>query len=178
MINMWSGNVKMALSSLRQSKWRSFFTMLGIIIGVSSVVTIVSLGQGLKQQIVGQINDLGHDVVTVRPGKLISHNGAKSSINPLALLTASTLSVKDVNDISHLPAVASVAPLDFITSSIGSDSHQLDNVFVAGTSPAVANLLHSKVAYGVFFTEQDSTQNSAIVGPNVALKLFGSINPV
>jgi putative ABC transport system permease protein len=175
---MWSGNVKTALSSLRQSKWRSFFTMLGIIIGVSSVVTIVSLGEGLKQQIVGQINDLGHDVVTVRPGKLISHNGSKSSINPLALLTISTLTPADATAISRLPAVSTVAPIDFVTNSVTSDGHQLDNVFVAGTTPAMADLLHSKISYGAFFSSEDANQNAAIIGPEVALKLFGVLNPV
>lgn len=175
---MWTGNFKTAISSLRQSKWRSFFTMLGIIIGVSSVVTIVSLGEGLKQQIVGQINDLGHNVITVRPGKLISQAGGKNALNPFALLTASTLTPKDVDNISHLPAVAEAAPLDFVTSSVHGGSTQLDNVFVAGTSPALSDLLHSKVAYGSFFTEEDNDNTAAVIGPDVALRLFGTVNPV
>lgn len=175
---MWSGNVKTALSSLRQSKLRSFFTMLGIIIGVSSVVTIVSLGQGLKHQIVGQINDLGGEVVTVRPGRLVTKHGNKSSLNPLALLTISTLTPSDATAISHLPAVRSTVPIDFVTNSVTGDGKRLDNVFVAGTSAAMNDLLHTKVKYGGFFTADDSLQNFAVIGPQVALNLFGVTNPV
>ena len=78
---MWSGNFKMALSSLRQSRWRTTFTMMGIIIGISSVVTVVSLGDGLKRQISGQITQLGTNVLTVRPGKLVDKEGSLGSLN-------------------------------------------------------------------------------------------------
>jgi putative ABC transport system permease protein len=176
---MWNGNVKTALSSLRRSKLRSFFTMLGIIIGVSSVVTIVSLGEGLKHQIIGQINDLGSDVVTVRPGRLVTKDKSnKNNFNLLALLTISTLTSGDVGAISHLPAVKTVAPVDFVTNSISSSGKRMDNVFVAGTNPAMASLLHSKIKYGSFFDEEDADQNFAVIGPQIALQLFDETNPI
>ena len=116
---MWSGNLKTAIASLSRSKWRSFFTMLGIIIGISSVVTVVSLGEGLKQQIVGQINHLGRDVITVRSGNLVNRtaNSEIGSLNLLAFLSASTLTDQDATSLSHLPSVSAVAPMDFVTSS-------------------------------------------------------------
>lgn len=176
---MWNGNFKSAMASLRNSKMRSLFTMLGIIIGVSSVVTIVSLGEGLKHQIAGQINDLGNDVVTIRPGKLVTQNNSgKSNINLLALLTISTLSPSDVDTISKLPSVKTAVPIDFVTTSVKSDGKQLDNLFVAGTTSQMADVLHSKVNYGVFFDPQDANQNFAVIGPEVALRLFGELNAV
>lgn len=176
---MWSGNFKTAMSSLRKSKLRTFFTMLGIIIGVSSVVTVVSLGEGLKNQLVGQINDLGNDVVTVRPGRLVTNNeSGKSNLNLLALLTISTLTPADVTAIDNLPTVKAAVPVDFVTNSIKSGSKQLDNVFVAGTTPEITQLLHSKVEYGAFFGSNDDNQNFAVIGPEVALRMFGELNPV
>jgi putative ABC transport system permease protein len=93
-----SGSVKTAIASIRESRWRSFFTMLGIIIGVTSVVTIASLGEGLKQQISGQINQLGSDVVSVRSGKLVNRGqtGSINGVNLLAFLNTSTLTNDDI----------------------------------------------------------------------------------
>src|SRR5437868_3053628 len=108
---MMSGNYKTAVHSLRQSKWRTIFTMLGIVIGITSVVTVVSQGEGLKHQIVGQINQLGSDVVTIRPGKLLSKNGNSSNLNLYAFLAPSTLTSRDINSVKSLPVVNSVTPV-------------------------------------------------------------------
>jgi putative ABC transport system permease protein len=176
---MWNGNLKSAFASLRGNKWRSFFTMLGIIIGVTSVVTIVSLGEGLKHQIVGQVHDLGTDIVTVRPGRLVTErDSGKSNINLLALLTISTLTPEDVDSISKLPSVKAAVPMDFVTNTVRSDGKQLDNVFVAGTGAEMVDILNSKVDYGVFFDAQDSTQNFAVIGQEVALRLYGQLNAI
>ena len=51
MKSLTTGSLKLAAASLRANKWRSFLTMLGIIIGVTSVITVVSIGQGVRQQI-------------------------------------------------------------------------------------------------------------------------------
>ena len=60
-----ANNTKMAIHAVQQSHWRSLLTMLGVIIGIASVVTIVGLGEGIKHQIVGQINNLGNNLITV-----------------------------------------------------------------------------------------------------------------
>jgi ABC-type antimicrobial peptide transport system permease subunit len=172
---VWSGNVKSAISALRQSKWRSTFTMLGIIIGISSVVTIVSLGEGLKQQLAGQVNNLGHNVLTVRPGKVLDKN---SSLNLFALFTASTLTPADVDSLTKQPAISAVAPIDFVTSSVQTDDTSLDNVFVAGTSDSLPDFLGLKILSGGWFPEDNSNQAVAIVGINVAHELFKDPNAV
>lgn len=149
--------------------------MLGIIIGISSVVTIVSLGEGLKHQLAGQVNNLGNNVLTVRPGKLINSH---SNLNLFALFTASTLTPADVASLNNLPSVASVAPVDFVTSSVQADGTSLDNVFVAGTSDSLPDFLKLKIAYGGWFPEDDSNQPVAIIGRNIASQLFKDPNGV
>ncbi len=175
---MWSGNLKVALASLRQSRWRTFFTMFGIIIGISSVITVVSLGEGLKHQISGQINQLGSNVLTVRPGRLNTGQGGLNSLNLYAFLAPSTLTTRDVGSIQQLSFVNNVAPIEFITNVAKGDSGELDNVFVAGSTPNLIDILHQSVAYGTFFSADDSNQNFAIIGNDIAIKLFGEINPV
>lgn len=175
---MWSGNLKTALSSLGQSRWRTTFTMMGIIIGISSVVTIVSLGEGLKHQIVGQINQLGTNVVAVRPGKLVNKKGGLNNLNLYAFLTPSTLTIKDVGAIERLAPVNNAAPIEFVTNIASTDNGEQDNVFVAGSSPNLGNVLHQNIAYGSFFADDDLSQNFAVIGSEAAAKLFGELNPV
>jgi putative ABC transport system permease protein len=175
---MWSGNIKTAISSLRQRRWRTVFTMLGIIIGISSVVTVVSLGYGLKHQIVGQINQLGSNVLTVRPGKVVDKNGGINSLNLYSFLAPSTLTSNDVDSVRHLRSVASVAPIEFVTNVASGDNGELDNVFVAGTSSNLFDLLHQNINYGGPFSETDTDQNFAVIGSDIAAKLFGVLNPV
>jgi putative ABC transport system permease protein len=175
---MWSGNLKTALASLRQSRWRTTFTMLGIIIGISSVVTVVSLGDGLKSQIVGQINQLGSDVLTVRPGKLVNKQGAAGSLNLYAFLAPSTLSHHDVGSIQNLKFVDKAVPIEFVSNVASGDNGELDNVFVAGTNSSLFDILRQTVAYGGPFTDEESDQNVAVIGSNIANRLFGVLNPV
>jgi len=175
---MWSGNLKTAIGSLRQRRWRTIFTMLGIVIGISSVVTVVSLGYGLKHQIVGQINQLGSNVLTVRPGKVINNQGGISSLNLYSFLAPSTLTSNDVNSVRHLGPVGSVAPIEFVTNVASGDNGELDNVFVAGTSSNLFDLLHQNINYGTPFSEDDTDQNFAVIGSDIAAKLFGVLNPV
>ena len=173
---MWSGNFKMAVASLRQTKWRSFLTMLGIIIGISSVVTIVSLGEGLKHQIIGQVGGLGDHVLTIRPGTLV--NQSNNSLNLLGFFSASTLTTKDVNALGKLPALSNVVPFDFVTSSAASSTNQLNNIYVLGTGADMPSVLNQKIAYGSFFTNSDQGQNFADIGSGIAQRLFGEYNPV
>lgn len=175
---MGNGNFKTALSSLRQSKWRSMLTMLGIIIGVSSVVTLVSLGEGLKQQLAGQINSLGADVVTVRPGKLVTKDASGTNFNLLALFSASTITSEDVASLERLPSVSSVAAIDFVTSSALGDDGSTDNIFVAGTSSSLPEFLHPKIAFGEFFPPDEDVSPVAVIGANIARQLFRESNAV
>ncbi|HET7827376.1 MAG TPA: ABC transporter permease, partial [Candidatus Saccharimonadales bacterium] len=175
---MFNGDFHTAVQTLRLNRWRTIFTMLGIIIGITSVVTVVSLGEGLKHQINGQISQLGSDVITVRPGKLLSKTGSTSNLNFYALLAPSTLTTKDVSSIQNLPEVRDVTPVEFVTSSASSSQGEFDDVFVAGTGTDFADVTHQRLAYGGYFTANDSSGNFAVIGSNLAERMFGELNPV
>src|SRR5437763_15036058 len=103
-------NVGSALRALRENWLRSSLTMLGVVIGVGSVVLLVAIGQGVKQDVTRQIESLGTNVVIILPGKLDT-NGQP---NPMALLGISTLTEKDAADIAHIPGVALAVPVMFV----------------------------------------------------------------
>jgi putative ABC transport system permease protein len=175
---MFTGDIKTAVQTLRASRWRTNFTMLGIIIGITSVVTIVSLGEGLKHQIVTQVNQLGSDVLTVRPGKLLTKNGSASGLNLYALLTPSTLTPRDVASIQDSGLVSSVTPIEFVTTSASGDSGELNDLFVAGTTSNFGQTLRQQIAYGSFFSNDEESVDTAVIGNDVATRLFGELNPV
>lgn len=174
---MWAGYFKNAIASLRASRWRTTLTMLGIIIGISSVVTIVSLGEGLKAQVLGQINRLGPDVITVRPGKLVSGPDG-STFNLLALLNASTLSDNDVSALKKIGSLQTVVPVNFVTSSATTAEAELNNISVLGTGPQLPQMLGLSTNLGDFFDENSINEKLAIIGPDVAAKLYSIINPI
>ncbi len=175
---MWNGNLKAGIASLRTNKWRSVLTMLGIILGIASVTTVVSLGEGLKHQVIGQINKQGSNVITVRSGKLVQNTDQSSALSLLGFLSATTLSNQDIAEISKIKSVASVAPINFVTNSVKGDGNELNNVFVIGTSPNLAEVLNLKLSYGDFFNAEETGDNIAIIGPQVAEFLFGKLNPI
>src|SRR6185436_5615284 len=116
---MFSGNVKMAIDSIRQARWRSLLTMLGIIVGITSVVTIVSLGEGVKQQVAGQINHLGTNLITVRSGKAVNRdaNGKITSINFTNLFSGNTLTEKDLEVIKKTSGVRIAVPTSVVSGT-------------------------------------------------------------
>lgn len=176
---MWSGNFRTAAASLRLAKWRSLLTILGIVIGISSVVTLVSLGEGLKQQIVGQINRLEPNVVTVRPGRLLDKDGGGlGNFNFRALFGTSTLTEADVRALQALPDVETVVPVSFLTSSVRAGDKTMDNIFVGGAGYQIEDLLEQKVEFGSFFDADSAQQRFVVVGTNVAQGLFKELNPI
>jgi len=175
---MWGGNFKTAVSSLRQARWRTTFTMLGIIIGIASVVTVVSLGDGVKGQLTGQGGQLGNDVLTIRPGKLVNNQGGIAGLNLYAFLAPSTLTSKDVDSIAGLKSIKAAVPVEFVTNVATGDNGENDDVFVAGTHSQLFSLLRIDTAYGAPFSDDDVDQNFAVIGSSMALKLFGVLNPV
>lgn len=176
------GNVKMAMASVRSNKWRSFLTMFGIIIGVASVVTVVSIGEGIKHQVGGQISQLGSDLITIRPGELVDRgaNGSVSGVNFFSGVSSlGSLSQEDLNAVKKTSGVQQVVPLALVTGSVKTDSYKGDPPLVLGTTAALPTLLSQSIGNGSFFPEDTSEQpNVAVIGANVAEKLFGQRVPL
>lgn len=175
---MFTGYYKTARSNMRASRFRTYLTMLGVVIGVSSVIIVVGLGAGLKQQVTGQVSHLGNNVLTVRPGKLVSGSGDKQNVNLLAFLNASTLTDGDINSLDKLSSLNKVVPINFVTSSARSDSLQLDNVSVIGSRAALADMFGLKTKYGDFLSDQTGGVKVAVIGSAISDKYFSVLNPI
>lgn len=174
-------NARMALASISSSRWRSFLTMLGVIIGVLSVVTIVSLGEGVKQQLSNQVHKSGSDLITVRGGHIASRtpNGKVDKVNLLNLFAGINLNDGDYQVIQKIPNIKSVAPYAVVPGVPESDDGIKDeNASIVATNEQGAKALSQDVSYGGFFEARDNHAPAAVIGKKVAERLFRANVPI
>jgi ABC-type antimicrobial peptide transport system permease subunit len=180
MKSLTRGHLKAGLDSVRSAKLRSFWTMLGVVIGVASVITIVGIGEGIKQQISGQIHHAGRDLITVRPAQI--HTVTDSGSDGLNLVTGLNISVplnnKDINTIAQVKGLDASAPLTIARGTVSGDHGKYTKGFVIGTSPDLPSLLNQSLAYGVFITDNDNGMNAAVLGQRAANELFNEDVPL
>lgn len=162
--------VKMAMRALRANIFRTVLTLLGIIIGVSSVVTMLAIGTGAQNSILDRINALGTDLVLIRP----SMPGFRGSGS------IATLIPEDADAILQLPNVKTAVPE--VTGSVTLRRGNVDYQSQAnGTVPAFSTAKSWKVESGDFITEHDMKSYApvAVIGKTVEKTLFpdGS-NPI
>ncbi len=172
--------IRMAWRSMSASKWRSLLTMLGVLIGVLSVVTIVSLGEGVKQKMIRQISSAGSDLITVRPGQLVKRNtnGKISDVNLLGLLNSGSLTEMDITTIQTAPNVGSVAPFGIFTGNAEAETVTKQNILFVGTTEDFPTASGKEMLYGSFFTSLEISEPIAVIGPRIAEQLFRENSPI
>ena len=178
---MIGSDIKMAWQALRTNKARSLLTMFGIIVGVLAVVVTVSLGEGVRQQVVGETKQFGKDLIVIRPGKLVrrDQSGRIVSYNLLAGFGASTLTTHDSDLIRKTPNVSMSVPLSLVANGAQTaDGATDDNVSVIATSDQLPQIINQKVQYGGFFESGDTNRDIAIIGQNVAHTLYQENVPI
>lgn len=173
------GNVRMAISSIKNTKWRSFFTMFGVVVAIVPVLTILSIGEGVKRQVTDQVDGLGGNRMTVRPGKLVTGENAVAQFNTLSgYTTAGTFSLKDYEAVKKVDGIKEIAPLSIIPGAVAVDDKPIRDTLVIGTTADLPSLVHQKVQHGGFFTDQEYGRRSVVIGRGAAEKIFGEGIPL
>ena len=167
--------IKIAVRALANNKLRGFLTMLGIIIGVASVITMLAIGQGSKRSIQAQISEMGSNMIMIHPGADV-RGGVRQDASAME-----TLKLQDYEDIvDETRFVSAVSPS---VNSSGQAIYGANNAptTVYGISPDYLEIRRYKVEDGDMFTEQDiqTAAKVCVVGKAVVDNLFpdGS-NPV
>ncbi len=172
---LFSTNARMALQSIRNNKMRSFLTMLGIIIGVSSVIMTVSLGEGIRRQVVTTNQANNENLITVRSGRIATRDagGRITDVNYLATFGPGSLTHKDYESLQKLPEAKIVVPLATI-SGVPSDfdKETYKDATIIASSTDLPQALSQRVQYGSFFDDSSTGRNIAVVGRRVAEELF------
>lgn len=166
--------VKIALRALLRNKVRSALTMLGIIIGVASVIAMVSLGQGAQKQVQDQIASMGTNMLIVSAGSQRMSGGVRGGGG-----TASALTVEDAEAITTLAPVAHVSPS--VTASVTLvQGNQNWTTRAEGVGMDWLAIRNRSVASGEFFSPSEirSAARVAVIGQTVSNELFGAADPV
>jgi len=170
-MNLWQ-SVRLAWRELGRNKMRTGLTMLGVIIGVSAVITMVALGAGAGARVTASIASLGTNLLTVMPGNPKIRFGG-----PFAGGQVTTLTDDDAKAIArHFPqSVLAAAPQTRggVTVKLGDKTWQTQ---LLGTSPAYRTVNNSPVERGRFISESDvdGRLKVAVLGPTVVGQLLGS----
>ena len=160
--------IKIALRALVNNKLRGFLTMLGIIIGVASVITMLAIGQGSKRSIQAQISEMGSNMIMIQPGADI-RGGVRQDASAME-----TLKLEDYQHIAdETRYVSAVSPT---VNSSGQVIYGANNspTTVYGVSPDYLEIRRYKVEDGDLFTEQDiqTAAKVCVVGKTVVDNLF------
>jgi ABC-type antimicrobial peptide transport system permease subunit len=176
---MWNEYRKMAFSSIKGAKFRSALTMFGIVIGVSSVVTIVSLGEGVKDQITVQAGEISDSLIVVRPGK--EKEASAFSLDALRSYVdnnTGSLSEQDWRDVEKVENVESAVPVGIVSGIATYDDTEYSGTIIASTA-RLPKLLNQTVEFGEFFTDSAGAKKKvAIIGRDVAESLFKENVPI
>src|SRR5665213_283986 len=167
------GDIGAAVRSLRSSRSRSVLTIFGIVIGVSAAITIVSIGDGIKNQIANNINNVGRDLITVRPDLLQPTNAVSAIVNESAPGN-SNLTTNDLQLIQSLTNVQYAAPLSLLSApTIKVGNQTISGIQVVGTTNDIVPILNQSLQYGSSFGG-NAVGNDAMLGQGASVKLFGS----
>jgi putative ABC transport system permease protein len=160
--------IKLAIDGILTNKLRSFLTVLGIIIGIASVIALLSLGEGAQAQVAESISSLGTNVINIIPGS--------SFISAAASLNSNQLTDRDIdfiNNSARFPNIDQISPLSTGIIEVKKDDEKI-NSSVLGSDVSYAEMIDLGIQTGSFFKKShiDAQQNVAVIGPDVADKLF------
>ena len=171
---LFSESLRMAITALLANKMRSILTMLGIIIGVGSVIVMIAIGLGVQQTVTSSIASLGSNMIIVTPGST-NQGGVRSAAG-----SSQTLKLEDAEAIKK-----KIKNIDYVSPTVNSSyqvvyGNQNWNSSVYGVTPEFLNIRDLTVSTGSFISNQDleSRNRVAVIGTTVATNLFGETNPV
>ncbi len=167
---------KIALRAIAANKLRSLLTMLGIIIGVASVITMMAIGQGSKRSIQAQIAEMGSNMIMIRPGQDCGPGGARQDADEMQ-----TLKLKDYDKLkAEAKYIAAISPSVNASGQFISGNNNTPSTLY-GISPGYMDIRRLRVDDGEMFTDEDVKTGAKVclIGKTVADALFtGGEDPV
>jgi len=158
--------------ALRANKMRSALSMLGIAIGIASVVLLTSIGEGTRVYILNEFSQFGTNVLWINPGK------AETSGIPGALGgTTRKLTIDDAIAVGRLPHVDAIVPMTVALARVEHEG-RARSVAIYGTAPSLPDVWKFEIGQGEFLNNTDPHRSSpvAVLGPTVKRELFGDEN--
>ena len=166
--------VKLTTSSFLSYRMRSFLTGLGIAIGITAVILLTSIGEGLHQFVLAEFSQFGTNIITIPPGKAQTHGGnvgVFGSVRPLSL--------DDADALRHLPYVENVNPSLMGNAEVRANG-KTRRTTVLGEGRDFATAFTMRLQSGSFWQDEDNEQARAFVvlGSKVEREIFAGQNPL
>ena len=161
---------KMALRSLIANSMRTFLTALGMIIGVASVISMISIGEGARQQTLSTIAKFGTNIVTIKPGRKKTRHVSSDSVKTLILADAEAVQ-------EYVPLITGVAAQVYRSAQL-KFGNKNTNTTVRGTGSKYATLANFSLDKGRFFNDEEvrSTRRVTVLGATVVKNLVGKLS--
>ncbi len=167
-------NISIAIKSIISNKLRTFLTTLGILIGVASVISMISIGEGAKKTITADIKNMGANLLSIMPGA--SRRGMRSS----SLAEKNKLTIEDALAIKReAKTVEALTPVLYFTKTVIYKNRNI-NASIQGVNSSFPEINNYKVKYGSFFDERAIRlkERVAVIGNTIVQELFDGKNPV
>jgi len=162
------------ISAISANKTRSGLTILGIVIGIGSVIAMISIGQGATGQIQASIEGLGSNLLTIMPGAM------RTGVMMASRGTAQTLKENDIEVLKPISGVISVVPVNQRTFQVVAPNGNNTRTNVIGASAEIFQVREISLESGSFFNDEQVRNISRVVvlGKNVAEDLFSEENSI
>ena len=169
---------KIAISNLLATKMRSFLTILGVIIGVASVIIIMAIGRSAQQLIIDEIQGVGSNLVGVMPGAS-DDEGPPASVYGVSITTLVYDDLEALRNGKRVPEVEDGAGYVTGTESVSNEGTEMALSFI-GTTASYIDVESTKVAEGRFLEKEEETNLArvAVLGSKAADDLFGAEDPL
>jgi len=169
----WYTALQMALRALWRNRTRAMLTALGVVIGVGSVIAMLSIGSGAQQRIAAQLENMGTNTLVIRPGS-VTRGGVRTGAGGIPTLTR-----EDADAIAELPDVVAVAPSVRATAQVRYLGTNWGTV-IEGVTPDYAKARSWPLAEGQFISRRDvlGANHVCVLGQTAARELFGLRSPL
>jgi putative ABC transport system permease protein len=162
----------LALRAIRAHRLRSVLSMLGIAIGIASVILLTSIGEGTRRYIIGEFSQFGTNLLAINPGKAET-SGLPGSLGG----STHKLTIDDAQALRRVPGITDLVPIAFGMARLEANGRGR-SIFVYGVTPSLPTVWQWKVRSGSFWPEGDPRRGPqvAVLGTKVKRELFGEEN--
>ena len=167
--------IRLALRAVTAQRLRSFLTLLGIAVGIASVILLTSIGEGIHRFVLAEFTQFGTNIASISPGKVKTSGpaptGIPSSVRPLTL--------DDARALSNLPYVTGMTATVWGNTEVGANG-RLRRTTVNGVGADMARVYNIKVKTGQFLPAEalENARAFVVLGSKLKSELFGSANPL
>jgi putative ABC transport system permease protein len=164
--------IRLTSSALLAHRLRAVLTMLGVLIGIASVILLTSIGEGTRRYIVGQFTQFGTNLVAINPGKTFT-SGAPGALGG----TTRKLTIEDAEALLRVRGVERMVPLSFGFARVEANERGR-SVYVYGVTSDVPEVWKFRVRQGRFLPPSDPHRGAplCVIGPKLKRELFGEAN--